>query len=64
MKEYTTTYSDEIEGDKDNHERTARFDKTGGYIGITQESDRVLLTPAQVTALISFSKTRSRRTLP
>jgi len=55
----TTRYSEKIKGDRGNFDWTARFDVTGGYLGITQwegevARDRVLLSPAQVQELLDF----------
>jgi len=52
-------YSAEIKGDDRNWNWSAQFDKSGdGYVGITQTrdgtTDRVLLSPAQVRALLKF----------
>jgi len=52
-------YSKQIKGARGNHRLPVRFDKTDGYIGIRQiengrVSDRVLLSPAQMRALIKF----------
>lgn len=56
-----TEYSDEVDGDDGNHKAAARFDWTGGYVGISMKDaatgtwcDRVLLTPSQVVALKQF----------
>jgi hypothetical protein len=54
-----TVYSAPIPGDAGNYQWRVRFDRTGGYLGITQyEGDmfkeRVLLSPAQVKALLAF----------
>ncbi len=59
-----TKYSDKIDGDRGNYGWPVRFDKTGrGYLGITQfdgetVKDRVLLSPKQVKALITFGHIR------
>lgn len=56
----TTQYSAAITGDKGNHLFPVRFDLTGQYLGITTTDpvdgtiERVLLSPAQVRALIQF----------
>lgn len=54
-----TRYSEKIAGSRGNHNFGARFDVTGGYLGITQwdgeaVTDRVLLSPAQVQELFDF----------
>lgn len=52
------TYSPEHPGCDGNHNQPVRFDNTVGYIGINQRKgdglDRVLLSPAQVKALLKF----------
>lgn len=60
-----TRYSEKIKGDKRNYDWLARFDMTGGYLGITQlegetVKDRVLLSPAQVKELLDFVGKRNR----
>lgn len=60
-----TRYSEKIKGDRRNYDWLARFDMTGGYLGITQldgetVTDRVLLSPAQVKELLDFVGKRSR----
>lgn len=59
------TYSEEIPGAVGNYHWPVQFDKTDGYIGITQtcdhgEIERVLLSRAQVKALIAFVGQRQR----
>lgn len=59
-------YSEMIKGDRGNHECPARFDLTGGYLGITQigdgqVKDRVLLSPNQVKELTDFIGRKGRR---
>lgn len=54
-----TYYSEKIKGDRGNFEWLARFDRTDGYLGITQfdgdaVKDRVLLSPAQIRQLLEF----------
>jgi hypothetical protein len=54
-----TRYSEKIEGDRGNYQWGARFDITGGHLGITQfdgdaVKDRVLLWPKQVKELMAF----------
>lgn len=49
-----TYYSAVIKGTRGNYGMPVRFDKTDGYIGINQLTDRILLSPAQVKALIAF----------
>lgn len=56
-----TSYSDTVRGDAGNHGFAARFDVTDGYVGINQYddgelTDRVLLSSAQVKALLVFLK--------
>ena len=53
-------WSKEVAGDDGNYDWPVTFDVTDGYIGITQEHgkerpiERVLLSPAQVRALLAF----------
>ena len=65
MANATTVYSEVILGDERNWRWPVRFDRTGGKvrgsIGIDQYSsdgkklvDRILLSPAQMTALVEF----------
>lgn len=62
MKRDEYAYSDKIPGNARNHKFTQKFDISGdGYLGITQTddgsvTDRVLLNPAQVKALLAFLK--------
>ncbi len=55
-----TKYSATLKGNRFNHGRTARFDRTrDGYVGILQMCqdgtiERVLLTPKQIKALVRF----------
>lgn len=57
-----TKYSKTVPGVASNFGQPVRFDKTGGYVGITQFNDegckevgdRVLLSPNQVKALAQF----------
>lgn len=54
-----TRYSEKIAGVRGNHNQSARYDLTGGYLGITQTdgevvTDRVLLSPKQVEELAKF----------
>lgn len=55
-----THYSAEVDGDRGNSQQRVRFDVTDGYVGITQwpgpdaPASRVLLSPAQLTALRAF----------
>jgi hypothetical protein len=57
MKE-RTTYSEKFKGDKGNYGWPVSFDVTDGYIGISQtgdtETERVLLSPSQVKAMLLF----------
>lgn len=61
MPKGLTKYSDEILGSKGNYKQAVTFDKTDGFIGISQRDDngvlmdRVLLSPEQVQALIKFA---------
>ena len=61
-----TRYSQEVPGDEHNHGFICRFDVTDGYVGISQSddgkrwSDRVLLSPKQLRALIRFTKPKKR----
>jgi len=60
-----TFYSPVVTGDFSNHRKAARFDITGGYVGIQSYdennavSDRVLLTPDQWEILVEFVKDHS-----
>jgi hypothetical protein len=59
MREVRTHYSEPVDGDEGNYKWAVRFDKTRGYIGITQYEDgkfkeRVLLTRKQFRALVKF----------
>lgn len=61
-----TIYSDKHPGDAGNYRWLVRFDRTSGYLGITQWRDdiwteRVLLSPSQVRALLAFVRPRARR---
>jgi hypothetical protein len=62
-----TTYSDEVPGERMNYDWAVRFDKTDGFIGITQYDehgklkDRVLLSPDQLKALVVFARARQRK---
>lgn len=61
-----TKYSDSVKGDKGNHNQDARFDLSGGYLGVTQwdgdkVTDRVLLTPKQVTEMAAFVEANKAR---
>ena len=67
-RDETTKYSPDITGDDGNYRLAVRFDRTGGYVGITQRDptlgrtlDRVLLSPAQVKALVAFVAPRRMR---
>ena len=57
---YEIRYSGMIAGNAGNYKLAVRFDEGCGYVGINQLdgngrlSDRILLSPAQVQALISF----------
>lgn len=63
----TTTYSDEIKGERRNYNWSVGFDwTTGGFLGITQKDgadvkDRVLLSPEQVKELTAFIDANKRR---
>ena len=59
MAKGDTHYSERVRGARGNYDWAARFDLTDGYLGITQfegdaVKDRVLLSPAQVQALLDF----------
>lgn len=61
-----TKYSHPITGTTTTHNLTARFDMTDGCLGISQwegteikDAERVLLSKAQVKALIGFLTARS-----
>jgi hypothetical protein len=59
-----TVYSEKIEGARGNYHLPARFDLTGGYLGISQFDnaaikDRVLLSPRQLKALLAFVAKRT-----
>ena len=58
MRDEVTRYSERIQGDRGNHKLAVSFDLTGSHLGINQydgdRMDRVLLSPAQVKALIAF----------
>lgn len=61
-----TEYSKIQPGDRENFGRGARFDWTAGCLGITARegekwTDRVLLSPAQVTALLAFVAQHRRK---
>lgn len=49
-----TTYSEKIAGERGNHDLPARFDVTDGFLGITQNDARVLLSPKQARELTAF----------
>lgn len=61
-----TVYSDDVPGQCGNYGWAARFDWTGGYVGIDQWSprgtntERVLLSPNQVRALLAFVEKNNR----
>ena len=57
-----TSYSKNIAGAKGNYDWSVKFDRTGGFIGITQldgarVKDRVLLSPKQMSELMAFAGT-------
>jgi hypothetical protein len=62
MRSTQTRYSRDIPGVPGNHGLTVCFDKTRGFVGISQwdpknktnGTDRVLLSPEQVRALLKF----------
>jgi hypothetical protein len=66
----TTYYGQPVDGEPGNHNLSARFDWTRGYLGITQKggewgaagnvTDRVLLSPAQVRVLRTFLEDHKR----
>lgn len=52
-------YTEKLKGDDGNYDWVARLDLDRGYLGVTQWVDngkieRVLLSPAQVDALLAF----------
>jgi hypothetical protein len=60
----TTRYSIRVKGNKSNYFLDAQFDLTSdGYLGITQDKDRVLLTPDQIATLVKFLGSRARNVL-
>ena len=69
MADDETEYSDEYAGDERNYGLAVRFDQSDdGYVGISQNQmsgrqsmDRVLLSPAQVRALLAFVRPVSLR---
>jgi hypothetical protein len=68
MDRTRTRYSEKIKGDRGNFGWLARFDMTGGHLGITQfegdaVNDRVLLSPAQVQELLDFVGKKPRATV-
>lgn len=65
VKEDEIVYSEKLKGDKGNYGWEARYDLSGKYLGISQYHpdrpngqtiERVLLSPAQVAALVKFLK--------
>lgn len=63
-----TRYSEKIDGDQGNYGWQARFDVSdNGYLGINQYeagglTDRILLSPGQVRALLEFvGKPKAKR---
>jgi hypothetical protein len=59
MSRGTTKYSDDVPGTKRNYNWPVNFDTTDGFVGINQlgggkVKDRVLLSPAQVKALVAW----------
>jgi hypothetical protein len=66
MKQETTHYSRDINGEFRNYHWSVRFDITDRYLGISQTHDdgtveRVLLSPKQVTAMLAFLKSHKRK---
>jgi hypothetical protein len=58
-----THYSDWIDGARGNYDWPVRYDRTDGYLGISQiegGKDRVLLSPKQVQELIKFIEQQPR----
>ena len=60
-----THYGPWLAGDSGNYDLPVRFDRTDGYVGISQKDDaatteRVLLTPRQVRALRAFIQARRK----
>lgn len=48
-------YSEKIPGEAGNYDWPARFDISGcGFLGISQNNERVLLSPKQVRELLKF----------
>ena len=62
-----TIYSRKFPGSRGNHRNACRFDLTNGFLGITETNpsepehcERVLLSPIQVKALLTWLKRRGR----
>lgn len=60
-----TYYSNKIKGARGNYGWPAKYDITGGYLGITQYEDgkvkdRVLLSPTQLKKLSEFVEKKHR----
>lgn len=60
-------YTDKLKGDDGNYGWVARFDLDRGYLGVTQWTDNgkiehVLLSPAQVDALLAFLRANNAST--
>jgi len=49
-----THYSHPVMGNARNHSWAVRFDYHDGFVGITQQGERVLLTPHQMRELEAF----------
>lgn len=62
-----TDYSPDVPGDAGNYNWPVSFDRTRGYVGITQwdpkdpkrGTDRILLSPEQQRQLLNFFKSRT-----
>lgn len=65
MGKETTDYSEKIKGAAGNYHWPVCFDKTDGFIGITQYDERgqvkerVLLSPRQVKELFGFATNKT-----
>ena len=65
MADERTNYSAKIPGEYGNHNLAVRFDKSRGFIGISQFNEdgsieRVLLSPKQMGELYAFIGTKRR----
>lgn len=65
-----TKYSRLVGGTRANHNLSARFDLTDGFLGITQfdsntkKSERVLLNRKQVAEMLQFINGKKQRNTP